>query len=80
MRPDLIAANESSLAAHAELTRVHEPGMPGVDERTVVQRIRLMLSRDLLYPACSNDRHLSFLFNRMATAKRPSWENEASVS
>jgi hypothetical protein len=36
MRPDLKAVDESRLAADAELTRVPEPGMPGVDKRTVL--------------------------------------------
>jgi hypothetical protein len=36
MRPDLMVAGDARLAMDAELTRVLERGMPGVDKRTVL--------------------------------------------
>jgi len=48
MRPDLMVADESSPAADAELTMVPEPGMPGVDKRTVLppmEKVNITLSR-----------------------------------
>lgn len=36
MRPDLMAVDESRIAADAELTKVLEPRVPGVDKRTVL--------------------------------------------
>lgn len=43
MRPDLMVAGEARLAMDAELTRVLERGMPGVDKRTVLTRRPLSL-------------------------------------
>lgn len=41
MRPDLMVADEAMLTADADLTRVLELGVPGVDERTVLYSIPL---------------------------------------
>ena len=42
MRPDLMVAGDARLAMDAELTRVLERGMPGVDKRTVLPNIRIV--------------------------------------